>query len=97
MNHEYVISTLSHLFDDAFPPEWVKAALVLSFFSTCVVIGVFSYLNRFTKKSYFSLWTISWLFFAVWLTVAVQFEYRPELQWMVMARRSCLGISALFM
>lgn len=97
MTYENAISILSSFFDFSFPPEWVKSALVLSFFSTCVVIGVFSYLNRFTKKSYFSLWTVSWLFFAVWLAAAIQLEETPTTPWLVMARRSCLGISALFM
>jgi hypothetical protein len=64
----------SSLFDFTFPAEWVKAALVLSFFSTAVVIGVFAYLNRFTKKPYFSLWTAGWIFFALWLAAAIQLE-----------------------
>lgn len=85
------------LLDFTFPPEWVKAALVLSFFSTWVVIGVFWYLNRLTKKSYFSLWTISWLFFSVWLMAAIQLEESPDQPFLVMVRRSCIGICALFM
>ena len=43
---------IGNMFDVTFPPEWVKAALVLAFFSTGVVVGVFVYLNRFAKKPY---------------------------------------------
>ncbi|MEI6083862.1 MAG: ATP-binding protein [Verrucomicrobiota bacterium] len=83
--------------DFSFPPEWVKAALVLSFFSTWLVIGVFWYLNRLTKKSYFSLWTMSWLFFAVWLAASIQLEEKPAEPFLVMLRLSCIGVCALFM
>ncbi len=88
---------LRGLFDFAFPPEWVKAALVLSFCSTGVVIGVFGYLNRYTKKEYFSLWTVAWMFFALWLAAAIQLEESPDSPFLVMARRACLGICALCM
>ena len=85
------------VFDITFPAEWVKAALVLSFFSTAVVIGVFSYLNRFTKKQYFSLWTAGWMFFALWLAAAIQLEESRYSQFLVLARRACIGICALCM
>src|SRR5258708_39540313 len=97
MNFNLHIPFIPGVIDFSFPPEWVKAALVLSFFSTWVVIGVFWYLNRLTKKSYFSLWTVSWLFFAVWLTAVIQLEERPDLPLLVIARRPGLGSSALLL
>src|SRR6266478_3814293 len=88
---------LANMFSLSFPPEWVKAALVLSFFSTGVVIGVFAYLNRYTKKSYFSLWTSGWMFFAVWLAAAIQLEESPDSPFLVLVRRACIGACALCM
>jgi len=97
MNFEQYSLMISGVTDFTFPAEWVKAALVLSFFSTWVVIGVFWYLNRLTKKSYFSLWTMSWLFFSVWLVAAIQLEETPDQAFLVMMRRTCIGVCALFM
>src|SRR5437867_10052611 len=88
---------LPTILDFTFPPEWVKAALVLSFFSTGVVIGVFAYLNRFTKKPYFALWTTGWMFFAVWLAASIQLEDAHETQFLVWAQRTFMGVSALCM
>lgn len=80
-----------------FPAEWLKAALVVALFSTMVVIGVFAYLNRFTKKSYFNLWMVGWMFYAVWLGASIGLEESPHFPLLLLARRACIGISALFM
>jgi PAS domain S-box-containing protein len=88
---------LSSVVDLMFPVEWLKAALVLAFFSTWVVIGVFAYLNSYTKKLYFSLWTVGWMFYAVWLAATIGLEESPDAPFLVMVRRACIGISALFM
>src|SRR5438034_1060647 len=83
--------------DQIFPGEWMRAGLVLGLFSTWVLIGVFAYLNRYTKKSYFSLWIVAWMFYAVWLAESIQLEESPDLPFLIMARRACIGISAMFM
>jgi len=80
-----------------FPAGWVKAALVLALFSNCVVIGIFAYLNHYTKKNYFHLWTVAWMFQAVWLAASIGLEESPSAPYLIMARRACIGISALFM
>lgn len=80
-----------------FPPEWVKAALVLAFMSVWLVIALFAYLNRHTKKPYFSLWTVAWMFYAVYLAASIGLEETPDTTFLIMARRACIGISALFM
>jgi PAS domain S-box-containing protein len=86
-----------NLVDLTFPAEWLKSALVLSFFSTWVVICVFWYLKRLTNKSYLTLWTISWLYFSVWLLVAIHMQERPDQPLLIMLRRACIGVCALFM
>jgi PAS domain S-box-containing protein len=94
---DHAIQTLAEASSFFFPPEWVKAALVLAFFSTWVVIGLFAYLNRYTKKQYFRMWTVAWMFYAVWLAASIGLEESPHAPFLVMARRACIGISALFM
>jgi PAS domain S-box-containing protein len=80
-----------------FPPEWIKSALVLALISVWMVIILFAYLNRFTRKPYFSLWTVSWMFYSVYLAASIGLEETPDTPFLVMARRACIGISALFM
>jgi PAS domain S-box-containing protein len=80
-----------------FPHEWTTAVLVLALMSTCMVISLFAYLNYRTKKPYFQLWIIAWMFYAVYLTAALGLEMSMESAVLVMARRACIGLSALTM
>src|SRR5688572_44457 len=57
-----------------FPPEYLRAALVVSFLSVCVLVGLFCYLNFYTKRRYFTFWTIAWLFYALWLMLCVSLQ-----------------------
>ena len=41
----------------SFPPEYLSAALVVSLLSVWVLVGLFYYLNRYTRRYYFSIWT----------------------------------------
>ncbi len=80
-----------------FPADWSRAALVLALASVLMVVGLFSYLNLSTQRVYFRLWTAAWLFYAVYLAASLGLEESPHTPWLVMARRACMGISALFM
>jgi uncharacterized membrane protein YhiD involved in acid resistance len=79
-----------------FPVEWTRAALVLALMSTWVVIGLFIYLNRHTRKLYFGLWTVAWVVYSVYLAAAIGLTEVPQLSILVTARRACIGIAALF-
>lgn len=79
-----------------FPAEWIRAALVMALISSLVVVGLFFYLNLFTKRMYFRLWTAGWLFYAVYLAASIGLQESPDVPWLVMVRRACIGISALF-
>jgi len=70
---------------------------VLALFSTGLVIGLFFYLSRYTRKSYFNLWTCAWMFYAIWLVISIQLDEAPDLPLIVMVRRACIGVSALCM
>jgi PAS domain S-box-containing protein len=80
-----------------FPVNWVRPALVLAFLCAVVVVIVFVYVDRYWKKPYFSLWKISWMSYAVWLAVTVEIGEKPDMPYLVMVQRACIGISALFM
>jgi PAS domain S-box-containing protein len=87
-------------FEQAFPllsEEWIRSSLILALISVWVVIALFAYLNHSTKKPYFSLWTVAWMFYAVYLAASLGLEESPDTPFLVMARRACVGISALFM
>jgi len=61
-------------FDDmgfAFPQECLRAALLISLLSVWALVGLFYYLNRYTRREYFSIWTGAWLCYAVWLTLSL--------------------------
>jgi len=57
--------------DLEFPKEYLKAALMVSLLSVWVLVGLFCYLNRYTKRRYFTIWTGAWLFYALWLTLTM--------------------------
>ena len=80
-----------------FPVEWTNAALILALMSICMVLALFAYLNYRTQKPYFSLWINAWFFYAVYLAAAIGLQESPATPALVMARRSCIGLSAVFM
>ena len=51
------------------PEELLKAALLVSTTSVWVLVGLFCYLNHYTRRKYFTTWTAAWLFHALWLTL----------------------------
>ena len=81
----------------AIPPEWGLVALVAAFFGVLLVVGLFAYLDRRTRRRYFRFWMAGWLFYAVYLGAAIGLAESPALPALIMVRRACIGISALFM
>src|ERR1700760_4057322 len=55
-----------------FPHAYVPAAMYVSLLSMWMLVGLFVYLNRYTKREYFTIWTAAWLFYALWLTLNLQ-------------------------
>ncbi len=80
-----------------FPVEWTNAVLILALMSICMVLALFAYLNHRTRKPYFSLWIGAWVFYAVYLAAAIGLQESPDQVLLIMARRACIGLSALFM
>jgi hypothetical protein len=48
--------------------QYLQAALMVSLLSVWLLVGLFYYLNHYTKREYFTVWTAAWLFYALWLT-----------------------------
>jgi signal transduction histidine kinase/ActR/RegA family two-component response regulator len=80
-----------------FPVEWTRATLVLALTSIGMVIALFAFLNRNTRRRYFSLWLVAWVLYAVYLAAAIGLDELPNVKFFVMARDACVGISALYM
>lgn len=93
----FISSNWTEILDLTFPPEWVKASLVLALFATAVVIGLFLYLNRYTRKSYFTLWTVAWLFYGGYLAASISIHDAPGDPLLTMTQLACIGCGALFM
>ncbi len=85
-------------FNLIFPEQYLRAALLVSLLSVWVLVGLFFYLNRFTRRQYFSVWTAAWLFYALWLTLSVGQRGNAAMgSWLFMIKQWCISISAVFL
>lgn len=77
--------------------DYLKAAVLVCLLTVWVLVGLFSYLNLYTRRKYFSIWTAAWLFYALWLTLSfgIQGETPPPL--LQMLRQWSVGVSAVFL
>lgn len=84
-----------------FPHHYMRAALMVSLLSVWLLVVLFSYLNRYTKRDYFSIWTAAWLFYALWLTLGLTLGVEDSRvvssDNLFLLRQSCLAISAVFL
>ena len=78
-------------------PESLKSAILVSMLSVWVLIGLFTYLNRYTKRRYFTLWTVAWMFYGLWLCLNYGLLRFPENPWFLMFKQWCVGVSATFL
>lgn len=62
-----------------------------------MVLALFAYLNHRAKRPYFSLWIVSWMSYAGYLAAAIGLQESPEFPLFIMMRRTCIGLSALYM
>ena len=75
----------------------LKATILISLLTVWVLIGVFTYLNRYTKRRYFTIWTTAWLFYVTWLTLNFTLIKVPDNQLLLMFKQWCLGATAAFL
>lgn len=84
-------------FDIVFPREYLRAALIVSLMSVWVLVGLFYYLNRYTKRTYFTIWTAAWLFYALWLTMGITMPNVTPQSFTDISRQWCVSLSAVFL
>jgi signal transduction histidine kinase/ActR/RegA family two-component response regulator len=80
-----------------FPQEYLRAALMVSLLSVWVLVGLFFYLNRYTRREYFTIWTAAWLFYALWLTLSLRVGDTLPGSTMFAIKQCCVSISAVFL
>jgi PAS domain S-box-containing protein len=75
----------------------LEAGVLVSLLSVWVLVGLFTYLNRFTRRRYFTIWTVAWLFYALWLTLNLSLRGPWETEVVLMLKQDCISISAVFL
>jgi PAS domain S-box-containing protein len=81
-----------------FSEEHLKPALLISLVSVWLLVGVFNYLNTYTRRRYFTIWTTAWLFYGLWLTLLYWKPSSPGAAlWQVWLKEWCLCVSAVFL
>ena len=82
------------------------AGLFISLLSVWLLVGVFTYLNYYTRRRYFAIWTVAWLFYAVYLTMSYSLYWyfgdfddraHAERWWATMLKQWAISTAAVFM
>src|SRR5258706_6360517 len=80
-----------------FTREYLRAGVLVSLLSVWVLVALFYYLNRHTKRRYFTIWTVAWLFYALWITLTFGTQGENSTPAMLMAQQWCVGVAAGFL
>jgi len=80
-----------------FSQQYLQATLIVSLLSVWVLVGLFYYLNRYTKRDYFTVWTAAWLFYALWLTLSLTAGGIASANMIFLLKQWCVSISAVFL
>ena len=80
-----------------FSGQYLRAALIVSLMSVWMLVGLFYYLNHYTKRDYFTVWTAAWLFYALWLTLGLEFPDSPPDGIIFKLKQCCVSVSAVFL
>jgi len=84
-------------FSDA-PGQYLRAGgFVVSLLSVWMLVGLFAYLNRYTKRDYFTAWTAAWLFYSLWLTLGLTFPSAAPETVPFKIEQCCAAISSVFL
>ena len=83
--------------DLIFTREYLKAGVLVSLLSVWVLVALFYYLNRYTKRRYFTIWTVAWLFYALWITLSFRVPGNHDEPPLLMLQQWCVGVSAIFL
>jgi PAS domain S-box-containing protein len=84
-------------FDFYIPHTYLKAALTVSLLTVWVLVGLFHYLNRYTRRRYFTIWTAAWLLYAVFLTLSISVQNAPDNLLLLTSKNWCVSTSGVFL
>src|SRR5579871_4863863 len=79
------------------PPEYLRAAKLLSLLSVWMLVAFFYNLNRHTKREYFTVWTAGWLSYALWLTLNLQVPSAEPRDAVCLIEQWCLAFSSVLL
>jgi len=79
----------------AIPADYLNSAVMVSLLSVLVLVGLFFYLNWYTGRRYFRIWTLGWMFYAIWLATGPGAVNASPFQ--VMVKYWCVGASAVLL
>ena len=74
------------------PSDYLSSTAMVSLLSVLVLVCLFFYLNHYTGRRYFSLWTAGWVFYAVWLGIGPGVVNTSPFA--IMIKHWCVGVSA---
>jgi len=80
-----------------FSQQYLRAAVMVSLLSVWLLVGLFYYLNHYTKREYFTVWTAAWLFYALWLTLGLNSQEAQPESIIFKLKECCVAISAVFL
>jgi signal transduction histidine kinase/FixJ family two-component response regulator len=80
-----------------FSSQCVEATLLVSLLSVTVLVTLFFYLNRYTKRNYFTIWATAWLFYGLWLTLKLTTPGTSPDSLVSLAKLLCVETSAVFL
>lgn len=80
-----------------FPAEFLRGAKMVCLLSVWMLVAFFYFLNRHTKREYFSVWTVAWLFYALSLTLNLQMPTAVPGEVIYLCEQWCLAFSAIFL
>ena len=80
-----------------FSGPYLRAAHLVSLMSVWMLVGLFYYLNRYTKRDYFTVWMAAWLFYSLWLTLGFMFPDTSPESIPFKLQECCVSISSVFL
>lgn len=78
-------------------PEHFKPAVLSALLTAGALVGLFAYLNRYTRKTYFTIWTGAWLFYAIWLLLNLVWPQTAVSPLVEACRQIAVGMAAVLL
>jgi PAS domain S-box-containing protein len=88
---EWIVDSLT------IPQEYLRVGVLVSLLSVMVLVVLFFYLNHYTKRRYFAIWNVAWLFYAVWLALGLSLHNPDATPLLGMLRQWCLNCATVFL